>query len=105
MKHTIYHGLEFDLAKKVSQKAIQAYSSKYSKYNPKFSWVSDSKGEISFKARGISISGTVEIVGPNIILRMDVPFLVRAFAGSAKNAIDAEVQKWVLAVKEGKLKL
>ena len=103
MKHEIHHGLEPDLAKKAIDKAMEAYSARFADYNPRFSWVSDTKGELGFKAKGVSVDGQIEVVGDKILVDLQVPFLLRVFKGKAMDVIDREVKKWVEKARAGEL--
>lgn len=103
MKHEIHHGLEPDQAKKAIDKAMEAYSERFAEYNPRFNWVSDQKGELGFKAKGVSVDGTIEVAGPKILVDLQVPFLLRVFKGKAMDVIDREVKKWVEKARNGEI--
>ncbi len=103
LKHEIHHGLEPDLAKKAIDKAMEAYSARFADYNPRFEWKSDSRGELGFKAKGVSVDGSIEIVGSKILVDLDVPFLLRVFKGKAMDVIDREVKKWVEKARNGEI--
>ena len=103
MKHEIHHGLSPDLAKKAIDKAMEAYSARFAEYNPSFRWVTDNKGELGFKAKGVSVDGTIEIAGAKILVDLDVPFLLRIFKGKAIDVIDREVKKWVEKARNGEI--
>lgn len=101
--HKIHHGLELELAQRVSRKAIDVYTKKYSEYNPNVVWTSPTTATLAFNFKGTSIKGTANIVGPDLVLDFDVPWIVRMFLGAAVKMIDEEVQVWVKIAKEGKL--
>lgn len=103
MKHEIHHGLEPDLAKKAIDEAMKAYSARFADYNPSFRWVSDTKGQLGFKAKGVSVDGEIEIAGSKILVDLDVPFLLRIFKGKAIDVIDREVKKWVEKARNGEI--
>lgn len=103
MKHEIHHGLSPDLAKKAVDKAMEAYGQRFAEFNPTFRWTSDTKGRLGFKAKGVSVDGDIEIVGPKIFVDLDVPFLLRIFKGKAIEVIDREVLKWVEKARAGEL--
>ena len=103
MKHEIHHGLEPDLARKAIDEAMKAYSARFAEYNPTFEWKSDTKGELGFKAKGVTVSGDIEIVGAKIFVDLEVPFLLRVFKGKAMDVIDREVKKWVEKARNGEL--
>ncbi len=103
MKHEIHHGLSPDLAKKAVDKAMEAYSARFADYNPKFDWVSENKGRVGFKAKGVSVNGEIEIAGSKILVDLEVPFLLRVFRGKAIEVIDREVTAWVEKARNGEL--
>lgn len=103
MKHEIHHGLSPELAKKAVGKAMEAYSARFAEYNPQFDWVSESKGRVGFKAKGVTVSGDIEIAGPKILVDLEVPFLLRVFRGKAMEVIDREVKVWVEKARNGEI--
>ncbi len=103
MKHKIHHGLELPLAKKAIDKAMEAYSARFSEFNPTYSWVSENKGRLAFKAKGVKVEGEIEISGPEIYVDLEVPFILRIFKGKAMEIIDEEVKGWVAKAKAGEL--
>ena len=103
MKHTVPHDLGLEQAKKVAQAALDAYSAKFPEYSPETKWVSDTKVQLSFKVKGVSLSGGVEVSATTIDLELNVPFLLKPFQGKAVEVIEREIQKWIGKAKEGKL--
>ncbi len=103
MKHEIHHGLSPELAHKAVDKAMEAYSARFADYNPEFSWTDESHGTLGFRAKGVSVTGDVEIAGPNILVELEVPFLLRVFKGKAMDVIDREVKKWIEKARGGEL--
>lgn len=102
-KHEIHHGLSPELARKAIDKAMEAYSARFSDYSPHFSWKSEKKAVLGFKARGVSIDGEIEIAGPEIYVQLEVPLLLRVFKGKAMDVIDREVKKWIEKARAGDL--
>jgi|SRR5690242_17057931 hypothetical protein len=103
MKHEIEHGLSLDLAHKAIEKAMEAYGERFKDYNPNYEWIDETHGKVSFKAKGVSLSGIIEIEGPKISVDLDVPFIFRIFRGKAIEVIDREVRKWIEKAKNGEL--
>lgn len=103
MKHEIHHGLTPELAKKAVGKAMEAYSARFSDFNPQFDWTSETKGRVGFRAKGVSVSGDIEIAGPTILVDLEVPFLLRVFRGKAIEVIDREVKVWVEKARKGEI--
>jgi len=103
MKHKIHHGLDLPLAKKAIDKAMEAYSARFADYHPTFEWLSENRGELSFKAKGVKVEGEIEIEGPEIYVDLEVPFILRIFKGKAMEVIEEEVNRWVEKARNGEL--
>lgn len=103
MEHRVAHDLGRDLAKKATVAAFDAYAAKYSEYNPKTKWTGDYSAIVSFKVKGASLEGKVEVLESAITLDLDVPFLLRPFKSMAIDVIDREIKTWVAKAKAGEL--
>jgi len=101
MKHSVRHDLPLDGAKKAAAAAIEAYRARFAEYNPTVSWLSEHIAEVSFRAKGVSLKGTFEILADRIDIEMEVPLLLRMFKQKAVDVIEAEITKWVKRAKEG----
>jgi hypothetical protein len=103
MKHSVSHDLGQQRAKLAAQAAIAAYEQKFAKYHPKTRWVNDSRADISFSVKGISLSGSIEVREHSIDLDMDVPFLLRPFKNQAISVIEGEIREWIDKARHGQL--
>jgi hypothetical protein len=103
MKHTVVHGLGREQAKKVAEAAWQSYSARFAQYSPSCNWVSEYNAQIGFKAKGMAIAGSIEVEDKNILIDLEVPFLLRPFKSVALNVIEEEIQRWVKKSKAGEL--
>jgi hypothetical protein len=103
MKHKVPHDLGQEKAQLVAKKAFDAYKERFAKYNPTATWADDSHAKISFSAKGMTLSGDVEVNPSDITLDLDVPFLLRPFKGKAVAIIEEEIQKWIGKAKAGEL--
>jgi hypothetical protein len=103
MKHLVHHGLGQERAKQVADSALKSYADKFSQYSPQSSWVSPTKADISFKVKGMTLNGALEIRDKDYELDLDVPFLLRPFKGTAMSVIEDEIQKWVSKAKSGEV--
>ncbi|HKO47629.1 MAG TPA: polyhydroxyalkanoic acid system family protein [Polyangiaceae bacterium] len=99
MKHSVPHDLGQERAKKVAESALATYSQKYSNYNPQVSWKGPNKADISFKVKGMSLSGSLEVLASSIDLDIDVPFLLRPFKSQALGVIEGEINEWIKKAK------
>lgn len=102
-KHSIRHNLTPEMAKKVTDKAIETYSQKFAEFTPTAKWVSPSRNEVSFTAKGIKLKGALELKPGEVELDLDVPFLLRPFQGKAISIIDDEIREWIERANRGEL--
>jgi hypothetical protein len=103
MEHRVTHGLGRDLAKKVTAAAFEAYAAKYTEYNPKTVWTGDFSANVSFRVKGVSLEGKVEVLDKDITLDLDVPFLLRPFRSMALEVIEREIVVWIAKAKNGEI--
>ena len=103
MEHKVHHGLNHDLAKKATDKAIDAYTERFDKYNPSAEWLNDNEVKVSFSAKGVSVDGKIELREDDMTIDLDVPFLLRPFKSKAINVIEEEIEKWVERARNGEL--
>ncbi|MCC6669334.1 MAG: polyhydroxyalkanoic acid system family protein [Polyangiaceae bacterium] len=103
MKHVVHHGLGFDTAKKVADAAFVSYKERFSQYHPEARWVDDKRAEITFKVKGVSLAGSLDVNERDIEMDLDVPFVLRPFKGKAIGLIEEEIKKWVEKAKNGQL--
>jgi hypothetical protein len=104
MKHVIRHGVNQAQAKQAIETAIEVYTRKFPDYHPRTQWKSDTKAEVSFKVKGMTLTTTIEIKPETIESDMDVPFLFRPFKSRALKVIDSEVEKWLARAKAGEIR-
>jgi Putative polyhydroxyalkanoic acid system protein (PHA_gran_rgn) len=99
MKHSVPHDLGQERAKKVAESALSTYAQKYANYNPRVTWTSANKAEISFKVKGMNLAGNLEVLDRSIDLDIDVPFLLRPFKSQALGVIEGEIKDWIKKAK------
>jgi len=99
MKHSVPHDLGQERAKKVAESALATYSQKYANYSPQVVWKTPNKAEISFKVKGMALSGALEVLDRSIDMDIDVPFLLRPFKSQALGVIEAEINEWIKKAK------
>ena len=97
------HDLSPELAKKAAEKAFEAYRARYAKYNPSLAWLSESKAEASFNAKGVTMRGVLELKPGAIEFDLDVPFVLRLFKKRAMEIMDRELRVWTEKAKAGEL--
>lgn len=102
MKHSVPHDLGREPAKKAAVAAFDSYQERYGKYEPKAIWVGD-RADISFKAKGMVLRGSLEVREKSIDMDLDVPFFLRPFKDIALAAVEREIGKWVDKAKRGEI--
>jgi len=103
MKHSVTHSLGRPMARKVARAAFEAYSERFSDFNPVTTWKSDDAADIRFSAKGIELSGAVSVTDNTIEMDLNVPFLLRPLQGKAVAVIDREIAKWIAKAERGEL--
>ncbi len=103
LKHRIHHGLAVDLAKRAIEKAMAAYSERFAAYDPTFTWQSETRGRVTFEAKGMTVEGEVELIGAEVTVELTVPFILRIFRRKAIAVIDREVRAWCEKARRGEL--
>jgi hypothetical protein len=103
MKHKIPHGLDKELARKATHKAIETYKARFQQYNPEAKWTTEDRCNVSFSAKGIKLDGVLEIAENDVVLDLEVPLLLRPFRGKAVAIIEEEIQEWVKKAKNGEI--
>jgi len=99
MKHSVPHDLGQERAKKVAESALATYAQKYSNYSPQVTWKGPNKADISFKVKGMALSGSLEVLDKSIDLDIDVPFLLKPFKSQALGVIEGEIKEWIKKAK------
>ncbi len=103
MKHVIRHHLDIPTAKKVTDRAFSEYSQRYPQYEPTFRWVTDTRADVTFNAKGIKLKGSMAVAEKAIELDLDVPFLLRPFQKMAVEVIEREVKVWIGKAEAGQI--
>jgi hypothetical protein len=103
MKHTVPHDLGQEKAKRVAQAAFDSYKARFSEYNPRADWVTDTRAQISFSVKGMKLNGSMDVSPTSIDMDLDVPFILRPFKGKAMSVIEQEIKKWIGKAKAGEI--
>lgn len=91
------------LAEQAAHMAFDAYRAKLPDYDPQVQWKDPDHADISFRVKGITLTGAVAIEPGVIDLDLDVPFLFRIFQKRAIDVIEREVNDWLRMAKAGDL--
>lgn len=103
MEHRIEHDLSPELARKAVKGAVASYSEKLAHYSPSVQWRGDDQVDVGFKAKGISLTGTLKLEPNAVVVHMDVPLLLRPFKKTALHVIETQVREWVEKAKTGQV--
>ena len=95
MKHILQHNLDVATSKQIADRALGQYEKRLAKYDPAVRWVDDRHAEVTFQAKGFHFSGTLELRPGAVEIDLDVPFLFRAFKGSAIKILDEELRRLI----------
>ncbi len=103
MKHAVKHDLSPELAKKALEKALESYQERFASYSPRMTWTTEKHVDVSFSAKGISLSGTIDLEPNQIVFDLDVPFLLRPFKNQALELVETQIKKWSEKAKRGEI--
>ncbi|HMJ12346.1 MAG TPA: polyhydroxyalkanoic acid system family protein [Polyangiaceae bacterium] len=103
MKHSVPHSLGQEKAKQVALAAIRSYSERFAKYTPTAQWLDEQRAAISFKVKGMTLSGKLQVNPNDIEMDLDVPFMLRPFKGTALGVIEEEMKKWIAKATAGEI--
>lgn len=103
MQHKVPHDLDQEHARRVTDKALEAYKDRFSEYNPEIRWHGDDKAEVEFRAKGVSMKGTFQLLAGAIAIDMEVPFVFKVFRKKAIDVVDREIRTWIERAKKGEL--
>lgn len=103
MEHRIAHSLDQELIRKVARKAVESYAQRFAEYSPQATWETDDRAKISFSAKGITLDGSITLEPKSVLLNLNVPFLLKPFAGKATGVIEEQVKHWIEVAKRGEL--
>jgi hypothetical protein len=100
MKHFVPHDLTLEQACQVARKAFEHYRERYAKYHPRLTWSTETKAEASFRAKGLTVRATIELLPHGVAVDLKVPFLFRIFRSRAEAVVRREVRYWCAQVDE-----
>jgi hypothetical protein len=103
MRHEMKHDLDAATARKVAERAFEAYRAQYAKYDPVMRWTSETRAEASFSAKGITLRGAIELLPGAIAFDLEVPLFLRPFRGKAIEIMERELARWAAKAKRGEL--
>jgi len=103
MKHVFPHDLELALARRVTERALEAYVQRFPEYQPRLQWLDEQRAEVRFEALGMTLRGLFELTPDAVLMEMQVPLLLRPFRRRAVSLVESEIKAWIARAKHGEL--
>ena len=103
MKHSVAHDLDIELAQRAVKVVLEAYAQRFDQFSPQVNWISAAKANIGFSAKGVVVSGAVDVAERQIFIDLEVPFLLRVFKKKAITIIEREIRVWIDKARNGEL--
>ncbi len=100
VRHRFPHDLPLPLARRATQRAVQAYVERFAKFQPQIQWHDEDRSTVEFKATGLTFRGRFELTQDAVLLSLEVPFLLRALRPKAIEIVGREIEHWVRKVRE-----
>lgn len=102
-KLIIPHDLDPTKARRATEKALESYGERFTKYSPTADWVTEERCEISFTVKGKTLRGAMELHPGQIQLELSVPLLFRPFKKKALGVIQEQIETWIGKAQSGEL--
>ncbi|HKP62036.1 MAG TPA: polyhydroxyalkanoic acid system family protein [Polyangiales bacterium] len=93
--HEIAHSLGLEQAKRVADLALTDYQQRFAAKGLSARWISDTRAEIEFSAKGARVEATVDVLPSVLRIDAKVPLLLRPFKSAAVSAVEREVQRFI----------
>jgi hypothetical protein len=101
MKHILQTNLDLVTSKQIADRALGHYQQRLAKYQPTVHWLDYQHAEVHFRAKGINVTGKIEIRPGEVEIDLDVPFVFRIFRGAAIRILDEELRKLIAEHEAG----
>jgi len=103
VRHRVLHHLDTATARRVADRAWETYKVRFPRYEPEIRWLDDRRARLSFSARGLRVTGSLELSTGCIELDVKVPVALRLFKGRAMALIEEEMRRWIARAEAGDL--
>jgi len=103
MRHAIAHDLSLALAQKATHAACDHYRARFARFEPEIAWSDDARATVRFRAKGLTIAGRIDVGPAQVVVDVDVPFLLRPFQGKAVEIVEREFQRWIAKARAGEI--
>ena len=101
MRKAFPHDLDQPTSRKVADHAFAAYAERFAEYNPTINWSTETHADFGFVAKGMTLSGTMDLGTGEVDVELNVPLLLRPFQKKAMNVIQTEMEKWIDKANNG----
>ena len=101
MEHSFEHDLTQEEARRVADRAWGSYAQRLGKWSPEVNWIDEYRAEVTFRAKGISLTGELEIRAGWIDITLDVPLIFHIFKSRAVTIVEKEINFWIANHKQG----
>lgn len=95
MRHAISHDLGLELACQTARAACDHYTVRFAHYHPVVQWRSPRQAQVAFAAKGVKLSGELEVTERELVLELQVPLLLRPLQKRAVEIIEREFRGWL----------
>lgn len=103
VRHIVVHDLGLQLACRTARAAGADYARRFARFEPCIEWRDERRARVSFRARGMALTGDIEVDARNLLLVLDVPLLLRPLQGRALAIIERELNQWIERARRGEL--
>lgn len=103
MKHLVRHDLDEPTVRRVAEKALDAYRTRFPDARPTVTWTDPKTAALSFDIKGVKLNGSVELAPGAIAVDLHVPLLFRPFKGKAIAVVEEEIKKWIAEARAGRV--
>jgi hypothetical protein len=95
MRHAIPHDLGLELACQTTRAACDHYCVRFAHYHPVVQWQTQRQAHVAFAAKGLKLSGDLEVTERELVLELLVPLLLRPLQKRAVEIVEREFRGWL----------
>lgn len=103
MRQKIAHTLDPETARRVARAAAAGYLERFARFKPSVRWLDEDTAALSFAAKGVKVTGQVQLVPGAIFVELKVPLLLRPLTGRAQEVIEGELVQWAERAERGEV--
>lgn len=95
VKHRITHSLSDEEAQRMLDAAFVHYRERYPRYQPTLIWHHPKRAELRVHVPGYELAARLSLHPHEVLIELDLPFLLRPFEKRARERIDREAAHWL----------